>query len=119
MSILSKVILGFVSIAALCFAYMAMRTLKTHQAWRTQVQAHEAAIAAVEAKTVPMIEGDADQGKMSLGQLKVALDAAVYGRGRAWMNAAPRFDAASGNVIVSIDQPQPHQIQPDMILHAL
>lgn len=118
MSILSKVTLGIVSISALCFWYMAMRTLKTHQAWRTAVQNHEKALDAAETKTLTMVEGKIDEGQMSLGQLQIALNAALFGRGRTWPDVSPRFDAASGNVTVSVEQPQPHQIAAGMVLNA-
>lgn len=118
MSILSKVTLGLVSIAALCFWYMAMRTLKTHQAWRTAVQNHEKALDAAEVKIVNMIDGDAEKAQLSLGQLQTALNAALYGRGRTWSDVSPRFDAASGNVTVAVERPQPHEIKTGMVLDA-
>ncbi len=118
MSILSKVTVGLVSIMALVFWYMAMRTLKTHQAWRSAVAAHKVALAEVQTKTTAMREGNPEKGGMSLGSLQVSLDSAVFGRGRVWNEGAPRFDAARGTVAVAIDKPQPHQIEPNMLLHA-
>jgi hypothetical protein len=118
MSILSKVTLGFVIIAALAFWYMAMRTLKTHQAWRNAHAAAEKALAAKQADIQKMLEGDPEQSQMSLGKLQVALDSAMFGRGRVWSDGIPRYDQASNTVSVQIGQPQPHQIEVNKVLHA-
>jgi hypothetical protein len=118
MSTLSKVTLGIVFIMALFFWYMAMRTLKTHEAWRDAANKMEDAVEAAETEIDEIVEEDPDTGKMSLGQLQVALDSAVYGRGRVWTNTNPRFDANAGTVQVFIEQPQPHQVEPNMVVHA-
>jgi hypothetical protein len=44
------------------------------------------------------------------------LDAALFGRGKAWMNCSPQFDAATGTVLVRFDQP--HHIDDKIILNA-
>lgn len=140
MSILSKVTLGFVAITALFFWYMAMRTLKTHQAWRTAHSQHEVAVEAAKTKLKGMMDGDPEKGTISLGKLQVALDSAMFGRGRAWIHpmaaaqvqpaanesaasfiVSPRFDGT--NIVAGISQPpgaqpQPHQIEVNMVLNA-
>jgi hypothetical protein len=124
MSTASKVTLGFVILFAMCFWYFAMRTLKTHQAWRTNVTAHRDRIEEVEKKTTDVLEGDPEKGRPSLGGLQIALDTAIFGRGRAWMDCSPRFDPATGNVEVTVNQPpdqqqpRPHQIETNMVCHA-
>ncbi len=93
MSLLSKITLGFVFIAALLFWYLGMRTLKTHEAWRKRrASAHALKIEEVEKKTTTVMEGE--PGKPSMGQIRVNLDAAIFGRGKAWMDTSPRASMA-------------------------
>lgn len=118
MSILSKVMVGFLSIAAMCFFYMAMRTLKTHAVHRKNVADYESAITKMEAKLEKSINGDKDQGIRSIDQLETDLHAALFGRGRVWRNGA-RAGApdANGVVTVTTDQPQPPQIDVGAVLY--
>ena len=49
MSIWNKILLGFIFLASVAFAYMAARTLKTHEYWRNQAKAYEYAVGLREA----------------------------------------------------------------------
>jgi hypothetical protein len=116
MSTLAKVTLGLVSIAALCFFYLAARTLKTHDAWRSSVNSHEKAIENVEKKTTTLIAGNPDQNQPSMAQLEVALHSTLTGRGRVWRNVNHRMNQNA--VVATIDLPDPHKIEAGAVLYA-
>jgi hypothetical protein len=120
MSTLSKVVLGFVFLAALGLFYMSMRTLRTHQAWKSAAIAHEKEIAAVQKKTMDLVEGSNEPGQEipSIAELESALHEAVVGRGRVWRDATRGVvDPASGIAKVNVALPNPHQIEDKMILY--
>lgn len=48
MSIWNKIVIGFVFVASVAFFYLAARTLKTHQYWRTLTLRHEEKIKQLE-----------------------------------------------------------------------
>ena len=120
MSIWSKVLVGLILATVLPFFYLSVRLLKTNQAWRTQVNAWEKRLQETE-------DGNPAAGKLSLSELakavetqKTLLHDVVADRGRVWTGVKPEkpFDGATGEGAVIVDAPNPHQIQPKMILFA-
>jgi hypothetical protein len=120
MSIWSKVLVGLILVTVLPFFYLSVRLLKTNQAWRTQVNAWEK-------KVREMEDGNPALAKLSMSDLtraleneKTLLHDVVADRGRVWTGVKPErpFDAATGEGAVIVDTPNPHQIQPKMILFA-
>jgi hypothetical protein len=121
MSTLSKVVLGFVFLAALGLFYMSMRTLRTHQAWKSAAVAHENELAVVKKKTEDLVEGTDDpaQPVPSIAELQAALNEALAGRGRVWRDVTRGLvDPNSGITKVNVALPNPHQIADQMILYA-
>lgn len=120
MSIWSKVLVGLILASVLPFFYFSVRLLKTNQAWRTQVNTWEKKVRDAE-------EGNPAAGQLSLIDLtraveneKMLLHDIVADRGRVWTGVKPErpFDAATGEGAVIVDAPNPHQIQPKMVLFA-
>jgi hypothetical protein len=119
MSIWSKVLVGLIMASVLPFFYLSVRLLKTNQAWRTQVNAWEKKLKETE-------EGNPAAGKLSISELsraveneKAVLHDIVADRGRVWTGVKPeKFDSATGVGAVVVETPNPHQIQPKMIVFA-
>jgi hypothetical protein len=119
MNIWSKVFVVLIMLSGLGFFYTAARTLKTHEAWRSKVNQHEAALAQTQQQIEATINGDPAQGVASLKGLKAQLADAIAGRGRVWYGAAAgQVDPNTGAVTVTIDQPDPHRIDPTKLLYA-
>lgn len=121
MSIWNKVLIGFIFIAAVTFAYMAARTLKTHQYWRELAQAHQDKIDALEAENLSLVFDDSEKeedGKMGIDRLRLELHKLLIDRGRVWYNCSPEdVDRQTGKVAVKTDLPDPHKIADNTILY--
>lgn len=125
MSLLNKILLGFIILLSLAFFYMAARTLKTHQAWRTTTQAYEKALQEALNLQEEFKEGVTEDGKTvkdGIRQVALGLDKALLGRGRVWRNSSPSgrptAQGADGSfdLVVDLDSPD-HQIGEKMVLH--
>ena len=114
MSTLSKVILGFVILAALGLFYMAMRTLKTHQVWRSAYRSNEAALEKLATQVKALEEGRDAAGEVSksIADLQTDLFGVLFDRGRVWRNGVPTVDPRTGAASVAIVAPDPHEIVP-------
>jgi hypothetical protein len=120
MSIWSKVFIVMIMLAGLGFFYTAARTLKTHEAWRTKYNQHVAELARVQADNEKVVDGDPAQGQPSLNGLKAQIADIVAGRGRVWYNVgAGQVDGNTGAVTVTVDHPDPHGINPGMVVYAI
>lgn len=124
MSIWNKVLLGFIIFLSLPFFYLAARTLKTHQAWRSTTQAYEKALQETLDEQQALREGiqEGEQVKAGLRQVKAELYKAMLGRGRVWTKAAlegrPTAQGPDGSfeVLVTLDTPD-HQISDKTVLY--
>ena len=120
MSIWNKILLGFIFVASLAFFYLATRTLATHHAWRVSAQAFQKALDEAKQEEVALREGSQEGEELRLGirQLRLELHKLMLARGRVWYAAVPgQVDANTGEVMVSIDTPDPHQISKEMTLY--
>ncbi len=123
MSIWNKVLVGFIAVLSLVFFYMAARTLKTHQEWRTSSQAFEKALEETLARQEEYREGivDGEQKKRGIRQARLELHKVMLDRGRVWKNVMPSQASQQGpdgafEVMVNLDSAD-HQISDKMILH--
>jgi hypothetical protein len=124
MSIWNKVLLGFILVASLAFFYLAARTLKTQQAWRSSAQAFEKAIEKAKQEKEGYEEGfkEGEDLKLGIRQLKIELHKMMLARGRVWYGVTPKQVANTPPeglfAMVTIDAPDPHKISDKMILYA-
>ncbi len=118
MSIWNKVLIGFIFIAATAFAYMAARTLKTHQYWRELAQEHQDKIDALEMENFLLVSDDAKDSKAGIERLRLDLHKLLIDRGRVWYNCSPEdVEPQTGKVAVKTDQPAQHKIADNTILY--
>ena len=120
MSIWNKILLGFNIVAAMAFFYLATRTLATHHAWRSSAQAFQKALKQAKQEQEALLEGtqEGEEFKRGIRQLRLELHKLTIARGRVWYGAVPgQPDQKTGEVMVSIDTPDPHQITKDMTLY--
>jgi hypothetical protein len=112
----------FVFAAAVTFVYLAARTLKTQQSWRTNVAAWQKALDEVQRENVRLrsgVESGADVTEPGVEQLEAQLHLAVATRGTVWFRAkVEHIDAKTGVGELTIDDPAPHDIVANMVLFA-
>ena len=98
------VLLNFM--AAVCFFYYAVRTLKTHQQWREAAALYEAGIESYEKANIELVEGARDEdGKLLREGIEWNdrwLHYFAITRGRVWEECLPGAVEASGAVSVTI-----------------
>ena len=99
------VLLNFM--AAVCFFYYAVRTLKTHKEWRETAAIYEAGLKRVEKENRELVEGtrDADDKLVKAGIKwnKRWLHHLALTRGRVWEGCQPgTVDASTGAVAVTV-----------------
>ena len=118
MSIWNKILIGFIFIGSAAFFYMAARTLKTHEEWRTSVRRHEEKVAAVETENVELVGGgEGEEAGLGIKRTRLALHKLMIDRGRVWYNCEPqKVDAATGALSLATDLPDPHQITEKAVL---
>ncbi|MCG8587253.1 MAG: hypothetical protein MI757_21320 [Pirellulales bacterium] len=126
MSLVSKIFVGFIFLAALPFSYMAARALNTQVGWRTEHENLEARIAAEEAKYAVLVNGDEPtedgvEPEPGTRQLEIQLDQVRRQRGKVWRRCIVN-QVDGGRVTLTIEHPRPHAIKQEdvgrLILHA-
>jgi hypothetical protein len=136
MSIVRYVLIGLIFLASLGFAYLAASTLKTQASWRMRVAEFENKLPGVIQENETLEFGDAQanatpyrpedgllkadqstRGKLGLRQFEVALYDQLVDRGRVWDAQRGQVAAATGDVSVTIDLPNP-QIKDKTVLYA-
>ncbi|HTU24085.1 MAG TPA: hypothetical protein VMF30_01730 [Pirellulales bacterium] len=112
----------FVFAASMAMVYLSARTLKTHQAWRSTVQAWEKAIHEVQKENEVIqngVENGAEIVEPGIDQLRAELHRAVVGRGTVWFKVtADKVDPKTGACTLTIASPVPHDIVTNMVLFA-
>jgi septal ring factor EnvC (AmiA/AmiB activator) len=120
MRIYNIVLMVLVFFATLCYAYLAARTLKTHESWMTAAKAKEAELAALEKKNDELAQGVSDKTQPAVPgvrQLRLELHRIAIDRGGVWYEVAPeKIKADTGVVTVSIDAPEPHGLAEKMVV---
>ncbi len=119
MSLWNKILLGLIFVASLPYAYLAMRTLKTHQYWRESAQKHEKRLDAVTQENRELIRGagEGEDYQPGIQQLRLGLHKILIDRGRVWRGCQPKVNAETGQAAVTTDLPDPHGITDKMILY--
>lgn len=115
MSILSRVLAGFIFVACLVFFYSAARTLQTHQSWREKAMTLEQQLETTLAQNERFVEGD--QNSPGIRELSVQLHDIIVDRGRVWYGAMPGPIDDTGATSVTIEDPVPHGITGNAILY--
>lgn len=109
MSIWSKVLIGLIAVVALVFFYLAMRTLKTHQAWHGEVGKYEKAIADAEVAR--------EAAENELRNLRPVLHGTLVDRGRIWRDAIPgAVNPQTGEVTITFAVPPTTPIDDKAVL---
>ncbi len=124
MSIWNKILVGFVFILAAVFLYMAARTLKTHEHWRSKAQQFEEKLATAEVENEELQFADHelantnDEITWGIKRLRLELHKLLIGRGRVWTNCQPgQVNSENGQVAVTTDLPDPHGIANSTVLY--
>lgn len=138
MSIWSKVLIGLIAVATLPFFYLAARTLRTHEAWRGEVAKYQQAIAREKEQYPILLNGGPNQ--VGARELKIQLHGVLVDRGRVWRTAGPgtlnelenqpadnaedadaeqpaAADEPGLQATVTIEEPDPHQLDDQTLLH--
>lgn len=105
MSIYSKVMVGFIALAALVFYYSAVRAMKERSKWWAEYNRQQLALEGVQ-KQIAEMEGAVaatDAQVKSVRQLRHELARLMVGRGRVWSGcSAAQPDPNTGEVRVTI-----------------
>ncbi len=126
MSIWNKVLVGLICLASLFFFYLAARTLKTNQNWRTEAARLEERINQLEKENERLFNGvRKPDGAVEPGirQLRVELHELMVDRRRAWFHCTPNVvkrdpEDGSAEIVLTISDPSPHGIAEKTVLHA-
>ena len=125
MSIWNKVLVGLIIFACLPFFYLAARALKTHQYWRELAIKHERKIEQLEKQDQILLEGnglEGEQAQMGIRQRRIELNKLLLDRRRVWFRCDAKVkvsaEEATAAVTAIVEQPSPHGIAANTILHA-
>jgi hypothetical protein len=111
MTILSKILCGFLLLAAIPIFYLGARTLKTHQSYRERYLSFVKQVDNAQTKQHELKLGGKDPGvDLGILQAKSELHRLLAIRGRVWTGAVPSQPNDKGHVNVTIKAPKPHQI---------
>ncbi len=111
MTILSKILCGFLLLAAIPFFYLGARTLKTHQNYRQRYVKFEKDVEDAKNKQLELKEGGKDLAvDLGIRQAKAELHRLLAVRGRVWTGCVPSQPNDKGVVNVTIKAPNPHMI---------
>jgi len=109
MSIWSKVLIGLIAVVSLVFFYLALRTLKTHQAWQGEVGKYEKAIADAEVAR--------ETAEQEIRNLRPVLHGTLVDRGRIWRDATPgAVNPQTGEVTITFAAPPATPIDDKAVL---
>lgn len=117
MTILSKILCGFLLLAAIPFFYLSARALKTHETWRNYYDSFDNAVKAQEKQQQVLRFGQfneqGDQVERGIKQAQLRLTQLLAQRGRVWTGCVPGEPNELGEVNVNVGNPNPHQIRVD------
>ncbi len=122
MSIFHKILVALIFLTIPFNFFFACRALKTHQIWRDKIVKLEKQIAQVEKESYELEHGVMNEKTglietKGIRQLVCDLDAIMFQRGRAWMDATAQVNTDTGEVILEVLNPSPHNIVPGTILY--
>lgn len=106
MNIWNRVLIGLICVASLAFFYLAARTLRTHEYWRSLAQDFSIAIQKTKLENEKI--ADNAQGEPGIRQIRAELNSILANRGRMWRNcdAQVKVDKAKGTAEVRITIPK-------------
>ncbi|HEY2759931.1 MAG TPA: hypothetical protein VGI75_04290 [Pirellulales bacterium] len=101
--------------------YLAARTLKIEQAWRSEIANWQKADREQDARREQLTKGgytDAEgkEHPLALDRLQTQNLERLEARGRVWENVVRKGATPDGNLVVTIDKPEPPGIEPKTIL---
>ncbi len=99
--------------------YLAARTLKMQQNWRTEIAQYEKDIRDLTKQNQLLIRGNpqAEPPTPSLAELQLSVETMLQGRGRRWDHVARKSVSPKGVITATVEQPEPHSIEPKTILY--
>ena len=128
MTIWNKILIGLIFLMSLVFMYMAARTLKGHELWRSKAQSFERALENVEQQIDEAQHARSEGGviaEMGIDQLRLELYKLLVDRGRAWYDTQPeQINAETGAARVNVPFPSEdnlpgrHGIAENTVLYA-
>jgi hypothetical protein len=118
--IYNVVMLEFVFLTAVAFSYLAVRTLKTHQSWRSAAIAWQNAVDKVEVENQVLLSGKEEQNRLvesGIEQLKLELQQLAADRANVWFDVSPeKINPDTGACQLAIETPDPHEISAKMVM---
>ena len=123
MSILSRVLLGFIFVATIVFFVLAAYNAKARGEWEKEVQRIEKLLPPLEKQIDVLTNGDENATPRQPGvrELEIVMHGLMAGRGKVWRGCTPQKAAVNQGqveVLVEVPTPDPHQIQDKMVLYA-
>ena len=99
--------------------YLAARTLKMQQNWRTEVAQYEKDISDLTRQNQLLIRGNpqAEPPTPSLAELRLSVEKMLQNRGRRWDHVARKSVSPAGVIAATVEHPDPHGIEPKTILY--
>lgn len=119
MSILSRVLVGFILVASIGFFILAAYNLKARTAWEQEIQRIENQLPPLAKQIEALINGDesATPPQPGIRKLEIQMHDLMASRGKVWRGCTvQKIDA--NEVLVEVPFPDPHQIQDKMVLYA-
>ncbi|HEX5442736.1 MAG TPA: hypothetical protein VFW87_02855 [Pirellulales bacterium] len=119
MSILSRVLVGFILVASIGFFILAAYNLKARTAWEQEIQRIESLLPPLARQIEVLRNGDrtATPPQLGIRDLEIQMHDLMASRGKVWRGCT--VQKAQGNeVVVDVPLPDPHQIQDKMVLYA-
>lgn len=119
MSILSRVLVGFILLASIAFFVLAAYNLKARTAWEQEIQRIEAKLPPLTKQIDVLLNGDpnATPPQPGIRDLEVSMHDLMASRGKVWRGCAVKTKG-NNEVLVEVPLPDPHQIQDKMVLYA-
>lgn len=132
MTIWHNILVGLIFLTIPVNFFFACRTLKTHDVWRSKIAQLEKQISQIEKENYELEFGVFNEkevladktGKTALKvekkgirHLEQELDTIMFQRGRVWFDVGPNINSETGDVVLEIVEPSPHNIIQGTILY--
>lgn len=99
--------------------YLAARTLKMQDNWRTEVARYQKDISDLTKQNEQLIHGDpqAEPPTPSLAELKLSVEKMLQNRGRRWDKVVRKSVSPAGVITATVEHPEPQGIEAKTILY--
>lgn len=121
MSILSRVLVGFILVATMAFFVLAAYNAKARAEWEKEIQRIEQLLPPLSKQIDVLVNGDESVTPPQPGirELEIRMHDLMAGRGKVWRGCTvQKVGGANNEVLVEVPLPDPHQIQDKMVLYA-